>query len=79
MTDKILDDIEGLKTAIRANPEAAERLGPQLREIMSSAKLELDRLVGPGGVAGYCHSHCGSHCHSHGSERFGMMGRLARR
>ncbi len=73
--NQLLQEIEGLKAQIQANPAAADRLGSKLRDMISVARTDLGRLQRPGGNAAHCFGHinCAGHCIAHPQDGLGTL------
>lgn len=60
----LIQQIDDLKNQIMANPQAAQVLGPKLKELVNLAKTELNSSTSgsePPGIAIVCIGHCISH------------------
>ena len=66
MSDNLLiQQIDALKKQILANPQAAQELGPKLKELVGRARTELNKSITSGISESVCIGHCIQHCVRH--------------
>ncbi len=70
-SNKVINQLDALKAAVRANPSSIGVIGPQIRDMVSAVSRLPGSIAAPGGTTGVvCIGHCNQHCVAHPSNDF---------